>query len=164
MKRNFFYTFFLFICTLSISACSDSPNKPEESTINWTEIPQACSAQFNGDTVFFDIAFKNWSMREIDILKEYTSISTMIYNGLDESTIKEMCDEEKNKSNSTTEILKTTNVICTGDTIYLESISKEKLVGINSASAVANRLTNTCNQLFNGNITLKDIFLSESEQ
>lgn len=158
MKINFFYFFILVTCTLLNYACdSNSPNEPEESTIDWTETPQSCSVQFNRDTLFVEMTFKNWSWSETDLFIGQSIINTITYNGLDEPILRKICDNAKKELNNTTEIIYPIKVTCKDNVISSELISNEKLVGINTPNAVASRMNNQCNQLLSGKITLKDI-------
>lgn len=166
-KKNLFM-FFCATQALLFNACDSNSSNPTKieiddwelsNVINLTEIPKTCTSLLDGDSVFTEITFQNWSWIEQDIFDGNKLYTIETFTGLEDSDLKNICNDSKNDMNfPDDENIKITRVNCNGNIITLESILSDSVVTKISPAVFASTISSICKKLLEGEYTIKDIF------
>lgn len=169
MNKKFLSLISLVALTLSLTACdSSSPSQPKpqidwasSNVINLTEVPQSCTSLFDGDSVFIDIVFQNWTWKEHDIFDGNRLQAIQTFTGLEEFDLINFCNDAKNDMEDLPKGFNDTSVSCNGSTIIQESTISDQLLAMMTPAVYASTMTDVCRALLNGEITLRDVLYDD---
>lgn len=162
-----FHLFILAISILSFIACdSDSSNgpntnntTPEPMVIDWNENPQSCTVRANKDSVFLDFTFQKWDLNIVTITDGRNVLSIQKFTGIDESFFYDFCNSIGQALNQqVNQTLESASVTCNKNVMVEEYTMAASLPTI-SVAEYANTMSKMCQQLLNGEISMKGNFI-----
>lgn len=169
MNKKFLSLFSLVALALSLTACdSSSPSQPKQqidwassNVINLAEVPQSCTSLFDGDSVFIDIKFQNWTWSEHEIFNGNNVRGIQTFTGLEEFDLINFCNDAKNDMYEDIDIIKATNVSCNGNIITQDAIISNETKTQITPAVFASYMSDMCRALLNGEITLRDVLYDD---